>query len=506
MATILELTELEAALLESEEIQRNILMSRDYFNGIQEVYLTTRQKDYLGLHGDANMFRYNVCRTIVTAVSNKLNLIGFTTNEEGDKKPVAEWLAKVYKLNKLDALQDTVHEAALSDGETFTIVQWHTDAAFPKILHNIRWTGDIADDPLKYGVVMFYENDDPSQDRLVAVKKWWESDRSMLTMLNKSQRRTLYYPDVIIRQKWNGGAWVNITDEEPEIIWRDKSGAPLGIAATHFKNKGLRSEHWDAIPMQDAINKTLVDVLAATDLTGFKSFFGFNIPPTTDGKEPDSSGSNLRKIGPGQLNTTSRSPSEASLQVIEGTDMSPMLNTLTQFVLMTAQMTDTPASKFIVTAAIASDKTQKEQNDGLDAKVNDRRGLFGDAWVDVMNLCRKIENVNNPSAQLDESVEIIPMWYTSESLDEIERKIITLGISQEQAWKEAGYTSETIELMKQSPEYKMKFETALWAGAAQATQNIPLETYLRRAGLAEADIAQIKADIDGQSGIPITNL
>jgi hypothetical protein len=508
MVTTLDLLELEAALQESENIQKNILSSRDYFHGVQEVYLTARQMDYLGLHGDDNTFRLNVCRTIVTTLSNELNLIGFRTNEQGEKKPVAEWLQGVYQKNKLTSLQDTVHESALSDSETFTIVEWEPEDAYPRILHNIRWTGDLPDDPLQYGVVAVYENNDPNQRMLFAAKQWYESASNIRGTLTTIKRRTVYYPDRIERYIWEGGAWRPFTEEGEEfpLPWVDGAGKPLGIPVEHFKNKGLRSEHWDAIPMQDAINKTLVDILAAEDLTGFKSFFGFNIPPTTDGKEPAADGSNIRKIGPGQLNTTSRLPSEASLQVIEGSDMTPMVNTLTQLILYTAQMTDTPASRFIATAAIASAETLKEQDKQLRRKAQDRRGLFGDAWVSVMDMCRKIENMNNPSALLDESVEIIPIWETSESLDEIERKRTVLGIPQEQAWLEAGYSDEAIAKMKQAPDYKLQFEKALWEGATSATQNIPLETYLRRAGVPDKEIKEIQDAIANQSGLPLTGL
>src|SRR5919106_295864 len=110
--------------LEADE--KSILEARNYYNGVQVEFLTARIRQFLGLHDD-NPLSLNVCETIVTAVANVLNVTGFDTNERADKEGVkkqADWARQVWEKNKMNSLQDVVHEFALADRETFLIVDW----------------------------------------------------------------------------------------------------------------------------------------------------------------------------------------------------------------------------------------------------------------------------------------------------------------------------------------------------------------------------------------------
>lgn len=511
MPTTLELTQLEAMLQDFLAEQENVLLARNYFNGIQEVYLTERAKEFLGLHGDDNTFKLNVCRTIVTAVANELNLIGFDTNEkavEDKPKEQAAWAMDVYKKNKLDSLQDTVHESALADSETFVIVEWDKEQSYPRLIHNQRFVDtDAGGDGM--GVWMIYENDDPNQKPIAAVKQWIDTAYSIQGIPASEKRRTLYYPDRIERWVYRGGAWQHFIEiDEPWPIPRvDNQGKPLGIPVIHFKNKGIRPEHWDAITMQDAINKTLVDILASADLTAFKSFFGFGFYPTIDGKEPKADGSNMMKMGPAQFNGTMKTRDQAALEQIEGADPTALLEALVKLVLFTAQITDTPASKFVVTAAIASEKTIKEQDAALKKKATDRRGLFGDAWTQVIAMARTLANQFGNATLDEEKVQFIPIWEHTETLEELKEKREMLNVPLEQIWIEAGYTPEQIAVMKTTQEYLMVFEKALWEGYNAASQSgVPLEIYLRRVKVPEEEIKAITEGIANQSGVPATDL
>lgn len=517
MPTALEILEIEAAIADIQDHQEGVQLARDYFNGKHAIYLNDRAREYLGLHKD-NTFKFNMCRTIVTSLANELNILGFATDEnpEGDSpRPVAEWISQVFEDNKIDSLQDEIHESALSDSESFVIVEWDPIEERPSLIHNPYFVDpDSGGDGT--GVYMVYENNDPKQKLIAAVKRWIETVRTgVLGPARSRLRMTIYYPDHFERWVYDSaGRWEHFeedtgeVDEEGERIIKDwyidntdSQGEPIGIPVFHFKNKGLRPEHWDAIPMQDSVNKTLIDVLAAADLTSFQSYFGFGFYPTTDGKSPASDGSNLMKMGPAQFNGTTKTPDQASLQVIQGQDSSHLMDQFKDLVLSTAQITDTPASRFVVTAAIASDKTIKEQERGLKKKGADRRGLFSPPWVEIMNMARKLSNIYG-AAGLSEDVKISPIWEHTETLEELQQKKETLEIPIEQLWREAGYTEEQIETMKKDSSYRLKFEAALWEGAIKASQNaIPLDLYLERIGLPSEEIKNIMDRIANQSGV-----
>jgi hypothetical protein len=181
------------------------------------------------------------------------------------------------------------------------------------------------------------------------------------------------------------------------------------------------------------------------------------------------------------------------------------MDALIKLVALTAQITDTPVSRFVITAQIASSDTIKAQNDALEKKAEDRRGLFGDAWSQAMSMARKFANFYG-NAALDEEIEFKPVWTHDHTIEELQTKGDALSIPQEQIWAEAGYTAEQIAQMKQMPSYRVAFEQKLWEGATAATQNIPLEAYLQRCGVPAEEIQAIQDAVKNQSGVPLTGL
>lgn len=523
-ATTLQLTEIEAILADREAHQESVLLARNYRKGKQEVYLNERAREYLGLHNE-NPFRFNICKTIVGALSDEINLIGFSTDEETGEdeeedisRPVAEWAEQVFQRNKLDSLQATTHKAALTDSESFIIVEWdpieeREVLTFNPYLVETDYGGDGV------GVYFIYENDDPEQDPICAVKEWIETIRDEGLPYTR-KRRTIYYPDHFERWVLDDSAqWKHYNEvlgvsEEGETVTRPwyienldpSTRAPLGIPVFHFRNEDTTPEHWDGIPMQDAINKTLVDILAAGDLTAFRSYFGFGFYPTVDGEKPKSDGSNLMKMGPGQFNGTMKRSDEAALTVINGENSGFLMEQFKDLVLSTAQITETPASKFIVTAQIASDKTQKEQEKGLRNKAKKRRKIFSPPWVEVMNMARKLSNVFG-GAGLSEEVSIFPIWEHIESIDELKEKKEALGIPIEQIWREAGYSETEIVNMKKESSYRVEFERKLWEGYNAASLNgVPLRTYLERVGIPKNEIEGLLKSMEDNAPIPLTDL
>lgn len=338
---------------------------------------------------------------------------------------------------------------------------------------------------------MIYENDDPNQRPLASVKQWTEVYYDVNGFKRARTRRNIYYPERI--EKWvNDGQWRHYEEAGREwpIKWKSLDGRPIGIPVIHFKNKDMRPEAWDAIPLQDAVNKLLVDVLASSDMSAFRLLVAIGWYPTTDGSAPKSDGSNLLRLAPGQIIGTTKSKSEAGLEKIGGEDVTHLVNTLKDAILFAAQITDTPASRFITTRQVAGNETLKGQEKPLKKKATDRRGLFGGPWAECMEMARRLANLYDGQG-MDENVEFVTLWQTSEDLGELEQKM-KFGIPLENLWAEIGYTPQQIAAMKKSQEYKLRMEKILMEGAkAAADASIPLETYLRRVGVDAKEIGKI---------------
>lgn len=519
----LQMSYLEALLDATRERHREIILARAYHEGYQPVYLTERQREYLELHSD-NQFCLNLTRIVTTALADELNVVGFETDEATDENGVrkqAEWFWDVWNKNKMDAMQYDVHEKALSESEAFVILDWDAESGYPvMVLHerytDIRvnawegtWSGLSSAIAEKLtgtgqGVWMIYENDDPYQKPVAAVQQWSETMEAENGNIDSRLRRTIYYPDRIERFAYGRNDEWEELENSPQR-WTTKDGSPLGLPVIHFKNRGLRPEAWYVIPPQDAVNKTWVDILGAADLAGYPLYVLLGLYPTVDGKPPAPDGSNVWSVGPAQmLGNAGVKAGDASVTKYEGSDPTPLMSTLKDQIMFIAQLSGTPASRFITTAQIASDKTLKEQERELRKRALNRKILFGDAWEDVMIMARRIANAFG-DAGLDENVTVETVWASIVTIDELKDQQ-SLGVPLESLWIALGKSPEQIAMMKDTGEYRIQREKAIWEGyAAASASGVPVEIYLRRIGLSDDEIREVVPEI-GSERIPSTGM
>jgi len=445
-----------------------------------------------------------------------MNVVGFDTSEMGEVKTQAQWFWDVWNKNKMDTQQANVHERTVSESECFIVMDWDKTNKYPVMIVHERYTDPNAAawegrwDGLTLetmeamsgsgqGVWMVYENDDPNQAAKYAVQQWtelyFEDER-----INSRLRRTIYYPDRIERYFYDEKDWKEFQPVQP---WT-KDGKPIGIPVIHFKNKDMRPEAWDAIPAQDAINKTWVDILGSADLAGYPLFVLLGLYPTTDGKPPAVDGTNVWAVGPAQmLGNASVKAGEASVQKFEGSDPTYLMNVLKDQIMFVAQITDTPVSHFITTAQVAAADTLKEQERRLRQRAQNRMVLMSDSWEDCMIMARRINNAFGGDA-LDENITIEAVWRNLDTLDDLKEEQ-ALGVPQEMLWIGMGKTQEQIIAMKNTVEYRLKFLTSFWAAYSSASASgATVESFAKSAGLKPDEIKLLTAGMG--DGIPTTTI
>jgi len=344
------------------------------------------------------------------------------------------------------------------------MVDWDGEAGRPRFIPHPRYT-DAQVRGTGFGCKAFYPNDDPSQPMLRASKRWTESVTDSQGKRRTQQRMTVYYPEriekyVLATRGGNQAGWKEYAEEDGvwPLTWRDGAGRELGIPVVHFRNPGLRTELWDAIPLQDVINKTALDILAAADACGFRVLVARGFIPTTDGKPPESDGGNYLQISPGCWIAV---PNEGGVDPLEAADLRPMLEALDSWIMKLAQVTDTPAGRFRVTRQVAAEGTLKQQEGPLLAKVRGRQTRFGNSWEDAVYLARRQANVFG-NAGLDEEALVETQWSPAETRDE-KKQIETIGLKVEKlriplevAWAEVGYSQDQIEEMQGTDEYQAR--------------------------------------------------
>jgi len=443
---------------EEQAKQKGVVQCRHYYDGEQDTYLSDRLKEFLNAK-DSYEFNLNLCRTIVNAVAERLIINGLDTTEEGDAQPVAEWANAVWEASRLDLLADTVHEGALRDGEYFLMVDWDADTGLPRFTPHQRYADGTVDGD-NYGCKAHYPDDDTSQPMLNASKRWIEN----LGQGKTRNRLNLYFPDRVEKYELRGGGWQPFQDEGDgrwPLPWVDATGKALGIPVIHFRNTpDLRSEIWDAIPVQKAINKGLIDLLGNADLTGFQMYVALGFIPTSDGQPLKADASNMATVGPGQMFGTTRPANEASFQTVPSGDLRPLIDMIQSLIGWLAVITSTPESRLSFTRQIAAEGTLQEQNEGLFAKVRKRQRLYDAAWRDALDMARRVANVYG-GAGLEEAVRFVVQWEpvqardTEDERDEWRAKK-ELGVPLQQIWSEMGYSHEEIEAMMETPEYQAR--------------------------------------------------
>jgi len=432
----------------SEETrQRDIVLARQYHDGFQHTELPLRLRMFIKSANLGHTFALNACRSVISAVTERLSVIGFDSADQG----LIEWAEQVWDVNRLAAIQDDIYEMSLRDGEAFVIIGWNEIEQTVRITAHPRFV-DVGVGGDGYGCIAHYVQNDPNQGLDYAEKLWSEEIGGELI-----RRRNVYRADRIEKYRMDDhGEWVAFQDpRDPAwpLPWVDATGKPLGIAVIPFVNKGLRCEAWDAIPIQDAINKELIDLLVAADQTAFRVYVALGFVPTTDGQPPKPDRSNWQTVEPGQIVATTQSASEASFQAIQGEDLTPLQNLVHQLIMWLAMVTETPITRFTTTKLVASDETLKEQENPLLSRVRVRQVLYGTAWVQCFQLSRKLNNlwgasflnINSPFQVLWREAQIRG---ETEKLDNLIRKQ-SLGVPRTQLWKEAGYSQDIINQMTQ---------------------------------------------------------
>jgi hypothetical protein len=461
-------------LLGDIEITRNRQLEtvRNYYDGIQDLRPTPRQKAWLDQHGQAFGLSFNHCSTVVDALVERLKVQTFKYSGNNDALEKRLW--QYWQQNRMDAIQSEIHRAAVRDGEAFLMIEWNQKENRPEWIFHPRYAeiyqkGGSLD---AYGVWMEYPFDDYLQPAIRAIKQWQDVEERNGTTFQVT-RRTIYYPEKIERWIRRSTNWepYKVKDEEWPLPWLDKDSKPLGIPVIHFKQPQLASELQDIVIVQDALNKVWLDILAASDSEAFRTILTRGFFLTSDGKEPNADASNVLPMSPGGVYGTAKAANMTAVDVIDPSDLGGLLDLEVRLVFKIASISSTPLSRFQSSKQVASDETLKEQDAPLLAKIAERHTLFGNAWEDVCIQSLKQENTFGEAGSLPKELEsnsqhLTTVWASPEvriGLSELQiaQAKRDLGIPLEQVLKDLGYTTQQITEIMNNPETKARMENMI---------------------------------------------
>lgn len=355
-----------------------------YYTGTQPLaFLSPEAKTALGQR--FGRMASNLPRLAVTALAERLRITGFSGVDVW-----ADWLR-----NDLDQLAAVAHREALLLGDAYAMV-WADEIGRPKV--TVESARQVA------------VQCDPGTRQVVAAVKRWET--------KTTTEAVLYLPDRITRLRapqtgatTNGFATVEVIGNPLGVV----PVVPIRNADRILADRG-GSEIDDLMPLVDALNKSLADMMTTSEYVGRPRRWATGIElteeprlddngdpvldddgqPITDAVNPIPEGnramiSEAADAKFGQLPSADLGGYEASVRVLLGQIMA--VSTLPAHYV--GVFTDNPASADALRAAEAS----------LTARAEARQATFGRAWEKVAKLMVAVRDGADP-----ERVDVRVQW------------------------------------------------------------------------------------------------
>jgi hypothetical protein len=407
-----------------------------YYSGLHELSFAT-EKFVNAFGSQFREFAMNLCPAVCDAVKDKLKITGFAV----DAGPVNIGLrvAHIWDENRMHLRSGELHKEALKNGDAYAIV-WPDADGRARIYPN-----NAANISVSY--------DEESPGRIASAAKFWRT-------AEKHTRLNLYFPDRIERYITAKPAEGTLPEASEFVPFLDRLGdasqqAMFGgaklthgghtienpfrvVPVFHFANNadiGMpgRSELEAAIPIQDGLNKSVLDMLVAMEFSAYRQRWaaGIEIEYDADGKAiaPFKSGIDHLWIA---------TDPNSRFGDFEAAQLDQFLKVKDSFRIDIASVTGTPLHYLMPhMRGQPSGETLKKSETRFLAKVRDRQAAFGQIWADIMEFALMIEGHGSNTRLRTQWEDPSPMS-ERERLENIRLKK-EIGLSTERALIEAGY-------------------------------------------------------------------
>ena len=417
---------------------------RGYYRGEQKSLVTDRMKEFIK---QELTFRDNFCDVVVDVMAERLNVLGF---DSGGNDELSQLMWEWWQQNRMDLTQKIVHTEAIMLGDAYVMVDWDGENSRPRFQYQ---------DP---EMMLAHYNSGTRRLDMIS-KKWVEQptlDDPKLTRLN------LYYPDRIEKYAERSGTWRQYQDEGEEswpTPWVNKQGRPLGIPVFHFKNRALSddygsSELADIIPLQDLLNKTLIDLTQVMDVQAFRQRWTLGIIPPAQ-----------FDVTPGAVwSLTADNEGGAQVGEFEGASTEGILRVMETLIQHIAGQSRTPQHLFHISGNYPSGEALKTAEAGLVKKVEERQVNFGNAWEDMMQMAVKLDILYGSGSDANLESILSTSWDDPETRNELQmlqglQIKLELGVTKHQIYRELGYTQVQVDQMDIDREEERMSETNIGA-------------------------------------------
>jgi SPP1 Gp6-like portal protein len=420
------LARLEAQL---ERQQKAIKLSDDYYDGRHRLaFATAKFRQTFGAMFTA--LSSNWCPNVVDAAVDRLTVWGFRFGEDeaADHKAWDIWQA-----NNLDSESIVAHTEAGKLGAAYIMV-----APAPR---GSKYPQITIEHPAQVVVEHAAAN---IRHRLAALKKWRGEDGY--------DNAVVYLPDRIY--KFRSKEKKRSTGSMKTRDWIARPGDPGGvnplgvvpIIPLFNKRKllgGGVSDLITAIPLQDAINKELADMLVASEFAAFPQRVAMGIEVPTD------SSTGLPTAAAQLEASIARfwvfEDKDAKIAEFSAADLENYVKAITMLLQHLSAQTRTPPHYLLGQMVNISGDALAAAETGLTKRVERKQIDYADAWEEALRLAFKLMDDNERALDLGAETIWKPAAMRSESqIWDAASKMRDVGLPYEAIWEYAGMTPRQV--------------------------------------------------------------
>jgi len=398
----------------------------------------------------------NYLAMVVQAAVERLAVQGFTTPgaAESDKDAWNIWQA-----NLLDETEPQLWTESAKHGEAYLLVWQDTTDEFPRIT-------------LEHPLEMVVERDPEDRNRISAALKRWMTDWGV-------EFCTLYLPGEVYRWMRDGeGEWV----ERSGVEFRGTLPLDVGVPVVPIVNTpamlaqrpprallewphmvgedahvGLgRSDYADVIGTQDSINGCIVDAITASKWQGFRLRYAIGVEAAKDEQGQDIE----PEISPGALlliNYDKDQDPAPQIGDLGSADLGQFIDLIVQRIQSLSSRTRIPVHYLLSgRVELPSGEALAAAEAGLSMKITGKKKAGGPALGRAISLA--FAWMNDARAQERFMPQFAQHEYSTEAAlaDAVSKRSQALGIPQEQAWRDVGYTDDQITAMRKMIEDQLR--------------------------------------------------
>ncbi|WJG11643.1 phage portal protein [Gordonia sp. Swx-4] len=326
----------------------------------------------------------NLCRLSVTSIAERLRVTGFTGADVWD-----DWLR-----NDLDQLAPVAHREALLLGANYVVV-WADAQGRPQV---------SIESAHQMSVVV-----DPGTRQIVAACKRWTTDTTT--------EATIFEANKVTRLRANNVGATTAGFETVEVLDNPLGVVPVVRLANTDRILGDPvSEIADLIPLSDALNKILADMMVGSEFYARPRRWATGVELVEEPVVDDEGNPVLDEDGVPVVEETSPYPEETNRMMIaeqaeakfgqlEASGLTAYSSSIEALLTQIMAVSALPAHYVGITSANpASADAMRAAEAALTARAEAKQALFGRAWEQVARLIVAVRDGVDP-AEVQASVQ-----------------------------------------------------------------------------------------------------